>query len=57
VLLGGVLVVGGSTALIVLAARTHTPQAGPPVPPPADHGAESPAAPEPPERPTEESST
>lgn len=57
VLLGGVLVVGGSTVLIVFAARTPAPQASPPVPPAADRGAESPAAPEPPERPPEETAT
>ena len=48
-LIGGVLVCGGSTALIVLAARRPRP---PPAPPAADRG----SAPEPPtpDRPTEE---
>jgi hypothetical protein len=53
-LIGGVLVAGGSTALIVLAARTPKPAPAPPVPPGADQGSGSPPAPEPPERPTEE---
>jgi hypothetical protein len=53
-LIGGVLVVGGSTGLIVLAARTRQPQPAPPVPPAADRGSESEPAPEPPERSTEE---
>src|SRR6266480_1081670 len=53
-LLGGVLVTGGSAALIVLAARTLRPQPPPPVPP--TEGAESgnAPAPEPPDRSTEE---
>jgi hypothetical protein len=53
-LLGGVLVVGGSTALVVLSARTRRPQPAPPVPSAADRGSESEPAPEPPERSTEE---
>jgi hypothetical protein len=54
VLLGGVLVTGGSTALIVLAARTRRPQPSPPVPPTAGAGSGSAPAPEPPDRSTEE---
>jgi hypothetical protein len=54
VLLGGVLVTGGSTALIVLAARTRRPQSPPPVPSTAGAGSGSAPAPEPPERSTEE---
>ena len=50
-LLGGVLVVGGSTALIVLAARTPRP---PPAPPTEGRGSGSTPAPEPPDRSTEE---
>jgi hypothetical protein len=53
-LLGGVLVVGGSTALIVLAARTPQPQPAPPVPHAAGRGSEGASAPGPPERSTEE---
>jgi hypothetical protein len=53
-LIGGVLVVGGSTALIVLAARTRQPQPLPTVRPAADRGAGSAPAPEPPDRSTEE---
>jgi hypothetical protein len=53
-LLGGLLVVGGSTGLIVLAARTRQPQPAPPVPPAADHDPGSAPAPEPPEGSTEE---
>lgn len=53
VLLGGVLVTGGSTALIVLAARTRRPQPSPPVPPTAAGSGDTPAA-EPPDRSTEE---
>jgi hypothetical protein len=52
-LIGGVLVVGGSTGLIVLAARTPRPPA-PPAPPAAAPGAASAPAPEPPDRTTEE---
>jgi hypothetical protein len=52
--LGGALVVGGSTALIVLAARTRQPQPAPPVPPAAGRGSGSASAPGPPERSTEE---
>jgi hypothetical protein len=51
-LLGGVLVVAGSTALIVLAARTRRP--APPVPPTAGRGSGSASAPEPPTARTEE---
>jgi hypothetical protein len=46
-LLGGVLVVGGSTALIVLAARTRQPQPAPPAPPSAGRGSGSTPSPEP----------
>ena len=53
-LIGGVLVVGGSTALIVLAARTRQPPPAPPVPPTAGSGSGSTPAPEPPDRSTEE---
>jgi hypothetical protein len=53
-LLGGVLVLGGSTALIVLAARTRQPPPAPPVPPSAGRGSGSTPAPEPPDRSTEE---
>jgi hypothetical protein len=53
-LIGGVLVVGGSTALVVLAARTRRPPAGRPVPADAGGGSESAPAPEPPDRSTEE---
>jgi len=55
VLLGGVLVTGGSAALIVLAARTRQPQPSPPVPPTADAGAGSAPAPDPPDQSREES--
>ena len=54
-LLGGVLVVGGSTALVVLAARTPRPPPTPPVTPTAGRESGSPPAPEPPDRPDEES--
>jgi hypothetical protein len=49
VLIGGLLVTGGSTALIVLAARTPRPQqpTPPPAPPAPEGGAESASAPEP----------
>jgi hypothetical protein len=48
VLIGGLLVTGGSTALIVLAARTPRPQPSPPPAPPApEGGAESASEPEP----------
>jgi hypothetical protein len=53
-LLGGVLVVGGSTALIVLAARTRQPQPAAPVPPAAGRGSGGASAPRSPERSTEE---
>ena len=49
-LLGGVLVVVGSTGLVVLAARTRQPPPAPPVPPTVGSG----SAPEPPDRSTEE---
>jgi hypothetical protein len=49
-LLGGVLVVVGSTALIVLAARTRKATSAPPVPPAAGGGSGSGPAPEPPDR-------
>jgi hypothetical protein len=49
-LLGGVLVVVGSTGLVVLAARTRQPPPSPPVPPTVGSG----SAPEPPDRSTEE---
>jgi hypothetical protein len=49
VLIGGLLVTGGSTALIVLAARTPRPQqpTPPPAPPAPEGGAESASEPEP----------
>jgi hypothetical protein len=50
-LIGGVLVIGGSTALIVLAARTPRP---PPAPPTEGRGSGSTPAPPPPDRSTEE---
>jgi hypothetical protein len=50
-LIGGVLVTGGSTALIVLAARPRRPS---PAPPSAGDAPASRPAPEPPDRPTEE---
>jgi hypothetical protein len=53
-LLGGVLVVGGSTALIVLAARTRQPPAAPSVPPTAAPPSARTPAPEPPDRSTDE---
>src|SRR5512133_3067954 len=53
-LLGGVLVVGGSTALIVVAARTRQPQPARPAPRAVGHESGSAPAPEPPERSTEE---
>ena len=53
-LLGGVLVLGGSTALIVLAARTRQPPRAPPVSPTPGRGSGSTPAPEPPDRSTEE---
>ena len=53
-LLGGVLVTGGSAALVVLAARTRRPQPPPPVPPTAGAGSENTPAPEPPDRSIEE---
>jgi hypothetical protein len=55
-LLGGVLVTGGSAALVVLAARTRRPQPPPPVPPTAGAGSENTPAPEPPDRSTEQAS-
>jgi hypothetical protein len=53
-LIGGVLVVGGSTALIVLAARARQPPPAPPVPPTAGSGSGSTPTPEPPDRSTDE---
>jgi hypothetical protein len=53
-LIGGVLVIGGSTALIVLAAQTRQPYPAPPTPPAAASGSGSTQAPEPVDRSTEE---
>ena len=53
-LIGGVLVTGGSAALVVLAARTRRPQPSPPVPPAAGAGSGSTPAPEPPDGSAEE---
>jgi hypothetical protein len=53
-LIGGVLISAGSTALIVLAARTRHPPPAPPVPPIAGRGPGSTPVPEPPDRSTEE---
>src|SRR6266536_4433561 len=53
-LIGGVLVVGGSTALIVLAAQTRQPSPAPPTSPAAGSGSGSTLAPEPVDRSTEE---
>ena len=53
-LLGGVLVTGGSAALVVLAARTRRPQPPPPVPPTAGAGSGDAPAPEPSDRSTEQ---
>jgi hypothetical protein len=53
-LLGGVFVVGGSTALIVLAARTRQPPPAPPVPPTVGSGSGSTPTPEPPDPSTDE---
>ena len=53
-LIGGVLVVGGSTALVVLAARKPRAPPVPPVPATAASGAGSTPAAEPPDRSTEE---
>jgi hypothetical protein len=53
-LLGGVLVVAGSTALVVLAARTRQRQPAPPTPPAAGRVSGSAPASGPPERSTEE---
>jgi hypothetical protein len=55
-LLGGVLVTGGSVALVVLAARTRRPQPPPAVPPTAGAGSENAPAPEPPDRSTGQAS-
>src|SRR5580765_4592713 len=52
-LIGGVLVIGGSTALIVLAARTRQPSPAPPTPPAAGSGSGSTLAPKPVDRSTE----
>jgi hypothetical protein len=56
VLLGGVLVTGGSAALVVLAARMRRPQPPPPVPPTAGAGSGDAPAPEPPDGSTEQAS-
>jgi hypothetical protein len=53
-LVGGVLVVGGSTALIVLAARTRQPPPAPPVPPTVGSRSGSTPTPEPPDQSTDE---
>src|SRR5215208_5927260 len=53
-LIGGVLVVGGSTALIVLAARRPRPPPTSPAPPTAGTGSGGRPAPEPPDRSIEE---
>jgi hypothetical protein len=53
-LIGGLLVVGGSTALIVLAARTPRPPPAPSVPPTAAHPSSSAPPTELPDRSTEE---
>jgi hypothetical protein len=53
-LIGGVLVVGGSTALVVLAARKARPPPAPPVPSAAGSGAGSTPAPERPDGSIEE---
>jgi len=53
-LLGGVLVAGGSAALVVLAARTRRPQPSPPVPPTAGVGSGNEPVPELSDRATEE---
>jgi hypothetical protein len=55
-LLGGVLVTGGSAALIVLAARTRRPQPPPSVPPTAGAGSGNAPAPESPGESTEQAS-
>jgi len=55
-LLGGVLVTGGSAALIVLAARTRRPQPPPSVPPTAGAGSGNAPAPESPGQSTEQAS-
>jgi len=55
-LLGGVLVTGGSAALVVLAARTRRPQPPPPVPPTEGVGSGNAPVPEPPDRSTEPTS-
>jgi hypothetical protein len=52
--LGGVLVLGGSTGLIVLAARARPPRPAPPVPPTAGRGSGSAPASASPDRSTEE---
>jgi hypothetical protein len=55
-LIGGVLVTGGSAALIVLAARTRRPQPSPPAPPTAGAGSGNAPAPEPSDKSTEQAS-
>jgi hypothetical protein len=49
-LIGGVLVVAGSTALVVLAARTPQPSPAPPMPPAAASGSGAALPPEPVDR-------
>jgi hypothetical protein len=53
-LIGGLLVTGGSTALVLLAARTPRPRPAPPAPPAAGRGSGSPPEPEPPDGSAEE---
>ncbi len=53
-LIGGLLVTGGSTALVLLAARTPRPLPAPPPPPAAGRGSETPAEPGPPDGSAEE---
>jgi hypothetical protein len=53
-LIGGVLVIAGSSALIVLAAQTRQPSPAPPTPPAAGSGLGSTLAPEPADRSTGE---
>jgi hypothetical protein len=54
VLIGGVLVTGGSTALVVLAARKPRPPPAPPEAPTESRGPDAAPPPEPPDRPREE---
>ena len=53
-LVGGLLVVGGSTALILLAARTRKPPAAPSVPPSPVHPSANASPTEPPNRATDD---